>query len=404
MLVLLLLRLFLVLASKTLNISGQLDTLEFLQDIVEPGLDECDILMGACRSGQIYLVEMLIKEGRLPVGSKAFPSAFKQACRRGHLDIAKLLYSSTMLPDNLVKSESDYPLRKAAKYGHLETVKWLLKVGADPCSRDNYAVRKAASKGHLEIVQRLSTCFKIDLEARNHEAALNAAFHGHIDVLQFLLDRTRPTPVYFGERALSIAIINGHVEVVRILLDRDLVDPSYDDNYAALLAASRGQAQCLHLLLSDSRVSEAGIDCVVLNYAAYNGHRQTVALILKMIPGCSPGRNESKAVRLAARKNHSSVVKLLLEDDRVKATPKFNKVIRKAQTNMWIETAGLLLTDPRASEHWWISKTESTKRKVSKGMKSLGSPRTATKLSIVSPIYGQMDAQCIDLSDGLDSS
>lgn len=404
MLVPLLLQFFLVLGSKTLNIAGHLDTLEFLQDIVEPGLDECVILMGACRSGQIYLVEMLIKEGRLPVGTKAYPSAFKQACRRGYLDIAKLLYSSSISPVNLVKTESDYPLRKAAKYGHLETIKWLLKVGADPCSRDNYAIRKAASNGHLQIVQRLSECFKVDLEARDHEAALNAAFHGHIDVLKFLLDRTRPSPVYFGERALSVAIINGHVEVVQILLERDLVDPSYEDNYAALLAASRGQAHCLYLLLSDSRVSEVGIDCVVLNYAAYNGHHQTVALILEMLPGCSPGSNESKAVRLAARKNHSSVVKLLLEDDRVQATPKFNKVIRKAQTNLWIETAGLLLTDPRASENWWLSKTESAKIKISKGMKSLGSPRTATKLNVVNPIYGHSDTTCVDLSDGLDST
>lgn len=137
---------------------------------------------------------------------------------------------------------------------------------------------------------------------------------------------------------------------------------------------------------------------MALIYASYNGSEQTVALLLKMIPNCSPSIFDSKPVRLAARKNHLGVVKVLLEDDRVKATPKFNKVIRKAQTNNWLDMASLLISDPRTSEYWKISMVKSAKRRISKGVMSLGGSKTRTVT--VNPVYEmESDVNKVDLSE-----
>jgi hypothetical protein len=96
--------------------------------------------------------------------------------------------------------------------------------------------------------------------------------------------------------------------------------------------------------------------------------------------------------------NHLEVVKVLLQDDRVKATPKFNSVISKAQSNDWLEMASILISDSRTSEYWKMSTAKSAKRRLCKAVKNLGGlntqPVTANPIFEIEP-----DVENVDLSE-----
>ena len=51
-----------------------------------------------------------------------------------------------------IRSENDYTLQLASRYGHLEMVKHLVSIGANIRSSNNLAVRWASEYGHLETV------------------------------------------------------------------------------------------------------------------------------------------------------------------------------------------------------------------------------------------------------------
>ena len=54
-----------------------------------------------------------------------------------------------------IRANNDYALRWAAENGHLEVVKWLHQNGANIRADNYYALRWAAERGHLEVVKYL---------------------------------------------------------------------------------------------------------------------------------------------------------------------------------------------------------------------------------------------------------
>ena len=54
-----------------------------------------------------------------------------------------------------IRADNDLALQWAAYYGHLEVVKWLHQNGADIRANDAWALQLAAKNGHLEVVKYL---------------------------------------------------------------------------------------------------------------------------------------------------------------------------------------------------------------------------------------------------------
>ncbi len=72
---------------------------------------------------------------------------------RGHLETVKYLVS---IGANYTTFDN-YAIRCASENGHLETVKYLVSIGADYTAYDNYAIRWATKNNHIEVVNYLKS-------------------------------------------------------------------------------------------------------------------------------------------------------------------------------------------------------------------------------------------------------
>ncbi len=68
-------------------------------------------------------------------------------------------------------------------------------------------------------------------------------------------------------------------ELVKKML-KSGVDPTADDDYAIKWAAIKGRTEVVRLLLSDERVDPAADDNYAIRMAAYYGHTEVVELLL----------------------------------------------------------------------------------------------------------------------------
>jgi ankyrin repeat protein len=73
---------------------------------------------------------------------------------RGHLDIVQYL----------VKKGYNCPIRRAAEFGQLETLKYLVSIGCNPKSLDNYALRHSAKNNKKDVFKYLLSldCYPIN--------------------------------------------------------------------------------------------------------------------------------------------------------------------------------------------------------------------------------------------------
>ena len=76
-------------------------------------------------------------------------------------------------------------LRLAAEQGHLDTLRFLLDQGSDPCAKDNYAIGMATKNGHLDCVKLLQMR-GADIFTRNNTLILLAANAGHQEIVTYL--------------------------------------------------------------------------------------------------------------------------------------------------------------------------------------------------------------------------
>ena len=82
------------------------------------------------------------------------------------------------------KVEGNWPLRWAAKNGHLEIVKVLLPY-SDPKAFDNFALRWAARNGYIDIVKLLLPLS--DVKTFDSEALRWAVLNKHLEIVKLLI-------------------------------------------------------------------------------------------------------------------------------------------------------------------------------------------------------------------------
>lgn len=362
--------------------AGDHQTVQFLAEYVGLAADNNLLLRTASALGHVKTVQALLDSGWVSVAAADY-EGFRRACKNGHLAVAKLLYSTNAIPPAGVKARGHYAIRKAAKYGHFEIVQWLLEVNADPAARDSYALRWAATNGHLSIVRLLCSRQGVKPHARLNEALHSAVSNGHAGVVQCLLEQPTVSLESCGQELLYLAVFNNHPAVLQVLLEDGRGDPAYWSNYLLSVASSGGHSACLQLLLEDERVLGTEAEFNPLYYAIYAGHLEACRLLIARLPGCDPSTMDARSLRLAAKHNHVDIVRLLLEDPRIRPSPKFNKVIRRAEKAGWIELLDLLLADPRTCEHHKVQTGGLARRRISKGVKSLGSPLSRPKIVVL---------------------
>ena len=141
---------------------GHLEVVKLL--LLDPRVDPSVSLDYAIRfgakEGHLGVVETLLLDRRVnPCKMNNF--AIKSASKNNHLDIVKLLIPRVDLSRitdkkilDIAKRMNEDKFKLAVRNGNLETVKTRL-LDTDPTTDSNYAIRIASEYGHLEIVKLL---------------------------------------------------------------------------------------------------------------------------------------------------------------------------------------------------------------------------------------------------------
>lgn len=139
-------------------------------------------------------------------------------------------------------------LVSAARYGHIECVKVLIKdFGAATISQtfdknwQGNALVSAAYFGHIECVKVLTKGSRFSDKG---EALAQAAAEGHDDCVQFLIPLCRPT--YQQSLALRLAAFGGHAKCVELLIP--VSKPQDKANDALRAAVEKKHPSCIDLL------------------------------------------------------------------------------------------------------------------------------------------------------------
>lgn len=181
--------------------------------------------------------------------------------------------------EDLLISAIEYENRELALY--LLSLPWI-----DPSAKDNSAIRSAARMGDPEIVRALLSCPTVDCTANNNHALRNALAEGHAEVLQLLLSDPRFLEEYvtYLDDEFVQAVESNRAEVVRVLLEDGRFNPS---NLCFSDVCKNGTLEMFLVLYADERVDWY--------------------------------MDENAALRTARKFGRSSMVELLLKDERVQA-------------------------------------------------------------------------------------
>ncbi|OOW87345.1 hypothetical protein Xvtf_14950 [Xanthomonas campestris pv. vitistrifoliae] len=227
-----------------------------------------------------YAVEVAIKSGKgglvdqlVPLLSKSFAVyPLDVAAKAGSVRAVEQLMA-------FCDAEDDEALALAARHGHTECVKRLLKE-CSPLQGDSQALYEAALHGHADVVFQL-VIFS-DAKAQDSRALVAACREGHLEVVKYLLPFS--SKIQCALHGFTAAAENNHAGVVDFLIEAGLPDP--EDTYA-----------------------------LGLNVAAAKGHEHLVRSLLWAIvrTGHAPRDFGQEALLTAATNGNASIVKSVLE-------------------------------------------------------------------------------------------
>jgi ankyrin repeat protein len=163
------------------------------------------------------------------------------AAQRRRVEMMEMLHDCGL---DIGGDAEHHPLSVAAVGGSLDTVKWLIERGADPCKEDRISIVKeyaqtpiviAVYHGHVHILRHPSS---VGISLRNEDPdydALHAALRDHRpNILVYLLQsgvrfETSDPPM---EKALDIAVEKKDEEIARLLLQAG-ADPDAKEDCVA---------------------------------------------------------------------------------------------------------------------------------------------------------------------------
>ena len=146
----------------------------------------------ALRGGHGDVVLYLARAARSELDSLGIEykaGAFRDAAAAGNLEVVKLFVQAGM---SLETTTYDGPLHRAAFWGHLDVVEYLVGAGADVNARGVFgwtALHEAAAGGAVAVVEFLVAA-GADVDARDDggsTALSSAAWRGYLAVVEFLV-------------------------------------------------------------------------------------------------------------------------------------------------------------------------------------------------------------------------
>ena len=213
-----------------------------MADMLSVSHDSVTNVYQAARGGSsVYLTDLLqrmkTKQRKTALETKTkdgshFVTPLIIAARNGHLNSVKILlrYKADIEDRGTLKigdevAEGCTPLWAAAASGRLDVVKLLIEQNADVDSKTSTGstpLRAAAYHGHLDNVRCLVES-GADVNVRNTSEATPlyaACYRGHLNIVSYLIDKGAFIDLQCkdGSTALHVAVEEGHLKIVRVLL------------------------------------------------------------------------------------------------------------------------------------------------------------------------------------------
>ena len=177
-------------------------------DDVNVRADGCAAFLGACAGGHTPVVERLLDltGDRVIVG---LDRGLRRAAMNGHLDVVRFIVriiGSRRLRRRQLHDDGFLP---ACQNGHLAVVNYLLSIAGarriNPNTDGANAFRWACRGGHAHVVRRLLALTgvrRVDVYAHNYDAFKKAYTYGHKEVLDVFLGLTNHRRLPDGLRKL----------------------------------------------------------------------------------------------------------------------------------------------------------------------------------------------------------
>lgn len=177
------------------------------------------ILASACRNGHLEIAQWLYSLDGVEIDT-CCRTSMQYCCERGHLNVAKWLHSLSNA-NTAIQRENTFVL--SCKYGHLPVTQWIHSLRAH--HSNDYACHAfmiAGTYGHVDIAEWLCSLYRID--ASNFDFCLRNVEEDNSCMLQFLLEnganieRACRTPEQKAELLMRLRLWKNKVEVHEILL------------------------------------------------------------------------------------------------------------------------------------------------------------------------------------------
>ena len=181
--------------------------------------------------------------------------------------------------------ENESLLLIASKNGHTETVKALIKAGADVNFRkQKTALRMASHNGNTEIVKALLEA-KADVHEKPQDvygwtAFLEASFNGHDEIVKLLLEYGADVNSQLKDKrtALMLALELGYIKAIEV---NGLLNSVVDVDATSLEDDNKRQKNTIELLLKAGAVFNKETKKKLLEFASEHGHPGVIEILSK---------------------------------------------------------------------------------------------------------------------------
>lgn len=174
----------------------------------------------------------------------------------------------------------------------------------------------AADNGRLNYIKYFVT-FGADVKANNYEALKVAAKKGHLDIVRYLIKKSNPNNVStIIPEALRLAAIHGHFDVLKCLAEIDVKDAknvksmriNANNSEALRVSAYYGHFEIVKYLVENGANVDANDNEALIN-AAQAGHFNIVQYLVQH--GAKINANDNEALINAAQAGHLNIVEYL---------------------------------------------------------------------------------------------
>ncbi|PLB52355.1 ankyrin [Aspergillus steynii IBT 23096] len=280
---------------------------------------------------QLLLSGLTLLANAISVGYGPFGGPLGAAAAAGNQGlIGQLIYE--LQSSEIIGPDSKTPLHYAARNGHAETVRELLRTEPDSDyaeDDDGYsALDLAVKEGHLDVIKVFLDSLAPS-DVRETLALQYACWFGHKDIAKTLMDECAvPPDTCNGEMppAIFCAALRGHFEIVDILLAHDqggidFQDPTLPYNLLTRLAEKGCASMLEHILASGKMDVNDPDECqdTALHVACrYNRPRVVESLlqIKTLDPNIENSEGET-ALSIALDEEHDDIIEMLVTDSRV---------------------------------------------------------------------------------------